>query len=199
MIAVDIVLNAALFALGFGCCFSCFFREGKWDVKQGIGALRYFTVLSNLLCAFSALAVALTRAGSFPYAVWLMKYLGTAAVTVTLVVVFVFLGPTMGYAKLLKGRDFMLHLVCPLLGIASFCFFERAYPLPVGVALLGMIPMALYGAMYLYRVVLCPEGKRWEDVYGYNKDGKWPVSIAAMFAGTAVLCLGLMLLYRIGA
>ena len=43
--------------------------------------------------------------------------------------------------------------------------------------------------LYLWKVVYCPEEKRWEDFYGFNKDGKWPVSYGIMIAGTLVICL----------
>ena len=31
--------------------------------------------------------------------------------------------------------------------------------------------------------------KRWEDFYGFNRDGRWPVAYALMVAGTAVICV----------
>jgi hypothetical protein len=38
-------------------------------------------------------------------------------------------------------------------------------------------------------VIYAPEEKRWEDFYGFNRDGKWPVAYALMVAGTAVICV----------
>ena len=57
--------------------------------------------------------------------------------------------------------------------------------------------MILYGLVYLDRVVLCPEEKRWEDFYGYNKNGKWPISFAAMMIGGALVCVALWGLYKL--
>ena len=145
-----------------------------------------------------ALAFALAaRSGAVPHGIWLAKYVGTAAVTVTMITVLVFLGPALGYKSQLSGFGLWLHLIGPLLAIVSFCFFERLYPLPLPLALSGLLPVVLYGLVYLYKVVLCPEEKRWEDFYGYNKDGKWPIAFAAMMIGGALVCLLLRLLYRL--
>ena len=116
-------------------------------------------------------------------------------VTVTLLTVIVFLGPALGYKSQLSGAGFYYHLVGPLLAIVSFCFLERVFDLSFVLSLLGIVPVLLYGLFYLYKVVLCPEEKRWEDFYGYNKSGKWPISFAAMMVGAFVICLLLRLLY----
>jgi hypothetical protein len=129
-----------------------------------------------------------------PYGVWLLKYIGTASVTVTFLTVMVFLGPTLGYKDQLKSWGLFLHLIGPLLAIVSFCFTERLYPLTLPLALLGDVPVLLYGLFYLYKVVLGPDTGRWDDFYGFNKEGKWPASFAGMLAGTFLLCLALMLL-----
>ncbi len=156
--------------------------------------LRYFTVLSNLLCAVASLAVAVCRlAGSMPYAVLLLKYIGTAAVTVTLLTVLLFLGPTIGYKMLFSGPDLWLHLICPVLAIVSFLLWDKP-EMPFGAVALGILPVLLYGAVYLYRVLLAPEEKRWKDFYGFNRGGKIRVSYALMTVGTLLVSVALWLL-----
>ena len=60
--------------------------------------LRYFTALSNILCAIAALAVVIAGlCGHVPQAVLVLKYVSTCAVTVTLLTVLFFLGPMIGY------------------------------------------------------------------------------------------------------
>ena len=148
--------------------------------------LRYFTAQSNVLCAFASLAVAAARlSGGVPAAVLLFKYIGTVAVLVTLLTVLVFLGPQYGYKLLFSGPDLWLHLVCPLLALFSWLLWDRL-PLASGTALLGTLPVLFYGLLYLRRVVF---QKRWEDFYGFNRGGRWPVSFAAMIVCTALLCL----------
>lgn len=171
-----------------------FFRkDGKWDAVRGKIAFRYFTVLSNVLCALGALALCL-----FPESrwAWLLKYTGTAAVAVTLLTVLLFLGPTFGYRALLKGADFFLHLITPLLAVFSFSFLEKR-GLGFPEALLGLLPVLLYGGVYTYKILLAPQEKAWEDFYGFNRGGKWPLSMAGMGSGALLICLGLMSLQNL--
>lgn len=172
----SVILNAALVLIELGCVI---FGVRKLGPKT---FFRYFTVLSNVFCAVSAAIVLFAWfGGALPFWVVLLKYVGTAAVAVTLLTVFLFLGPASGQWKmLLSGTDFFMHLLCPLIAIVSLCVFERtdfAFPF----ALLGVIPVILYGVWYLYRVVMLPEERRMEDFYGFNKSGRWPISMALIF------------------
>ena len=159
--------------------------------KNPSGALfRYFTVLSNILCAVSSFMVAVFRiTGILPEAILLFKYAGTAAVTVTMMTVLLFLGPIVyDYKSLLSGGDLWLHLICPLLAIVTYLIWDKP-DVPFWTVLFGVLPVLLYGILYLYRVVLVPEEKRWEDFYGFNKDGKWPVAFAAMIAVASAISI----------
>ena len=153
--------------------------------------LRYFTVLSNLLCAVAALAVVICRlGGALPDAVRWLKYAGTASVTVTFLTVIAFLGPTLGYKLMLTGPDLWLHLICPLLALLSYFAWDRP-DAPFAVVLLALLPVLLYGVLYIYRVLYAPEERRWKDFYGFNRGGKWPLSYAAM--AVAAFLIGLAL------
>lgn len=145
--------------------------------------MKYFTVLSNTLCAAACLAVAFCRmAGNAPQAALVFKYMGTAAVTVTMITVLLFLMPQYGPPKLFGGADLWLHLLCPLLALLSYFAWDHP-AMPFACVLLGLLPVVLYGVLYLWKTILAPAGKRWEDFYGYNRNGRWPVSFAAMMAG----------------
>lgn len=194
-----IVVNLAVFVCTSLAYLGCFRGEdGVWRAENGLAALRFYTLLSNLFCALAALALALALiGGEVPRWIWLWKYIGAAAVTVTLLTVLFFLAPAAGFKAMFSGRDLYLHLIGPLLALVSFCFFERFYPLSLPLSLTGLIPVILYGLTYLYKVVLCPEERRWEDFYGYNKNGKWQISFAAMMIGGALVCLALWGLYRL--
>lgn len=163
-----------------------FFRgDGKWNPARGKRAFRYFTTQSNVLCAVSALFMCL-----FPDAIWAyyLKVMGTAAVTVTMLTVLIFLSRLYGFKPLLSGSDLFMHLITPLLAIISLCVFERR-GISFLASFIGGIPVALYAPLYLYNVVYAPEEKRWEDFYGFNRDGKWPIAYALMGAGAAVICI----------
>lgn len=156
--------------------------------------LRYFTVLSNILCAAAAFAVAIGRlCGTVPVSVLLLKFIGTSAVTVTLLTVLIFLGPNLGYKMLLTGPDLFLHLICPVLAIVSLIAWDRP-DMRFADVFYGVLPVAAYAVLYLYKVLLAPVEKRWHDFYGFNKDGKWLISGIAMLSGTFLVSLVLWLL-----
>ncbi len=171
-----------------------FFRkDGKWDTEKARNAFRYFTVLSNTFCAISALLMSINPASRV---FWMLKYIGTVSVTVTMLTVFFFLMPaykTIG--GLLKGYDLFMHLLTPLMAAISLCLFER-HPISILAATSGVIPVFVYGLWYLYQIIYAPEEKRWEDFYRFNMGGKWPVSFVAMIAATFLICLGYWTILR---
>ena len=180
----NLVIAAAVVAAAMG-------HAKKAPVKV---ILRFFTALSNLFCAAASLAVAVCRlVGNVPDAVLILKYVGTCAVTVTMLTVLLFLGPTIGHKPLFTGPDLWLHLICPVLAIISFLLWDKP-DMPFAAVLLGMLPVPLYGLVYLYRVLRAPEERRWPDFYGFNRGGKWPLSYAAMTVGAAVVSVVLWLL-----
>lgn len=196
----DIILNLLIFLVTLALVVLFFRKDGKWVPERGRFAFRFFTCQSNVLCAVTALLTAVFRlAGNLPEWVWLLKYIGTAAVTVTMLTVFLFLAPSVGkdWVKvLLKGGDLFMHLLTPLLALFSFCVFEKQ-GMTFPQSLTGMLPVVLYGPLYLYKILYAPAEKRWDDFYGFNKGGKWPVSFAAMLAGTFLICLGIMALQNL--
>ena len=197
----DIILNFIIFAVTAALMAGTFREDGKWTPEKARKALRFFTCQSNVLCAAVSLATGIAAlCGRVPEWIWILKYIGTAGVTVTMLTVFLFLAPSVGkdwYGVLLKGAgNLFMHLLTPLMALVSFCVFEkRGMSFPQ--SLFGMLPVALYGPLYLYKTIYAPEGKRWEDFYGFNKSGRWPVSFAAMLAGTFLICLGIMALQNI--
>ena len=200
MMIADIILNLLIFLVtavlvaGFG------WKDGQRAPGRIRKAFRFFTCQSNVFCAAACLLTAVClMTGSLPRWVWTLKYAGTAGVTVTMLTVFLFLAPSVGkdwVDVLLKRSDLFMHLLTPLAALVSFCVFEkRGMTFPQ--CLWGLLPVAYYGPLYLYKILYAPEGKRWEDFYGFNKQGKWPVAFAAMFAGTLLMCLGLMALQNL--
>ncbi|MBR0220004.1 MAG: hypothetical protein IJQ33_12455 [Clostridia bacterium] len=190
---MSIAFNLAIFLITATLMLRIFRKGGAWNIENGKTAFRFFTVQSNVLCAVSALLLCL-----FPHsrAMWLVKYAGTAAVSVTMLTVLFYLGPLYGYKKLLSGNDLFMHLITPLLALVSFCVWEKR-GLAFFESLWGLVPVILYGVLYMYRVVFCPKGapeKAWDDFYGFNQTGKYYLSAALMLAGTFLICMGLMAL-----
>ena len=150
-------------------------------------SFRFFTVLSNLFCAFTALILLICELfGAMPAWAATLKYMGTVAVTVTLITVFVYLLPMMGTIRgLLDGPELVMHLITPALAIFSFLGFEQA-GLSAWIIPLGLVPVLLYGWLYFNRVVVA---RTWEDMYGFNRDGRWKLSFSLMTAGAAVIAV----------
>ena len=200
MMTVDRFLNTLIALLTLLIVVSFFRKDGQWVPERGKFALRFFTTLSNILCAAACLLTALAmNAGGVPEWIWTLKYIGTAAVTVTMLTVFLFLAPSIGkdWVKyLLTGSDIFMHLLTPLLALFTFCVFERQ-GMTFLQSLWGMLPVLLYGPLYLYKILFAPPEKRWDDFYGFNKQGKWPVAFAAMLAGTFAICMGIMALQNL--
>ena len=149
-------------------------------------SFRFFTVLSNLFCALTALILLTCELfGSMPPWAATLKYMGTVAVTVTICTVFLFLLPT---SRSLEGllsnwTEIIMHLINPVLAILSFLCFEKKGLSP-WIIPLGLVPVLLYGWLYLDRVVFA---RTWRDMYGFNKGGKWKLSFALMALGAAVI------------
>lgn len=173
-------------------------ENGENRFRHGAKTFRYFTTDSNLLAAL-ACAVLLPFhlrtlfGGTAALPAWALtfQYVAVCAVTLTFLTVLCFLAPTQGWGKMFGGSNLWLHLICPLLCILSFLFAERAAPLPFSVTFAALIPMALYSAVYLAKVVFIGEERGgWKDFYGFNRGGKWFVSLPLMLGVAYPVALG---------
>lgn len=191
---LSLAVNAGIIALTAVSVAQFFISSGQGNMQvSGFVCFRYFTILSNVLAALTCAAVlpagvrALRRGeDSLSHGAMLLKYVGTAAVAVTLTVVLLFLGPTMGYDAMFVGSSLFLHLICPLLAIGSFCFLERGGGVSKKETILGDLPVIVYGTVYLITVVLTGI---WPDFYGFNAGGMWYISYPAMLVGGYLVSL----------
>ena len=186
---LSLLMNAALAGIVLAVMIRVLRRDGHWNSQKALHMFRYFTTLSNVFCGVcAALFLVFEALGRVPGFIWLLKYLGTVSVTVTLLTVLLFLAPAKGSLKaLLRGSNLYFHLICPLLAILSFtlCELRRA---PVYVYALGALPVLVYGLVYLQKVCLTPLENRWNDFYGFNRDGRWRVSFRLMQLGGLGVC-----------
>ena len=148
---------------------------------------RYFTVLSNLFVALAALILLICEFFDvLPAWAATLKYMGTVSVTLTFLVVLLFLWPSLGSIQgLWDGPELFMHLVTPLLAVLSFLFYEKQ-GLSAWIIPLGLLPVLLYGWLYLDRVVVT---KTWRDMYGFNKNGRWKLSFSLLTLGTVAIAL----------
>lgn len=127
--------------------------KGGALVSGGLGALKYYTVLSNIFCALSCLCAALhfiiTKGKALPSWLYVFRLMGSSVVSVTFLVVVFFLGSVYGYKLMFTGVSFWLHLVGPVLAIASQLLMKQAKPMPLRTSFWGIAPTVLYGVFYI--------------------------------------------------
>ena len=77
---ISLILNAAIGLTTAALLIPLFRKNGAWSLKAAGPAFRFYTVLSNALCAAAALIVCVCRlAGGIPYPVRILKYIGAYA------------------------------------------------------------------------------------------------------------------------
>ncbi len=192
-----VIVQILIIALTFYSTGYMFFISGSGNMRVNRAVIfRYFTVDSNILCAVScvfSLIHMLLGNKTESKAVMLFRYAGTAAVTVTMMTVLLFLGPLYGYASMFSRWNLWLHLLGPLLSILSFVCLERDGTRPEKKHLfLSLLPVIVYGLVYLVMVVMLGSEKGgWPDFYAFNAGGRWYISYAVMIAATALIGIAL--------
>lgn len=155
---------------------------------SGLRNLKYFTVLSNLLMGVaSALSVVYTirklrQNTDIPSWLTRLRLAGAAAVTLTLLVVLLFLWPVFHIPGLYSGANLWLHLLIPLMAIASFVL-GATEPISLKESIVSMVPMLIYGAWYVANNIIYGTGE-WPDTndwYGFLTWG-WGVGILILIA-----------------
>lgn len=137
---VSIVLNALILlfeAIGFA---------------MGISAemFVYYTNLSNLIAAAVTLlflaCLLFGFKGKFLKIVSWLKYVAACMTTVTFAVVACILVPMQGVKMLYMGNFYCFHMICPILMLISFVFFEQT-DLDKKKAYIGIVPTLIYAAV----------------------------------------------------
>lgn len=159
------IVNILLVVLTFGSWLTVFFFGTGSLVQNGIGSLRYFTMLSNLFASFTAVAWLISSGrsedGRASKRVERLKYIAAASVGLTFATVMGFLGPIYGYREMLSGFNLPLHLIAPVIAMAEIIFLsDTAYTRKDN--LLAIIPPLLYGLVYLANILINGMGE-WPD------------------------------------
>jgi hypothetical protein len=140
------------------------FMEGDLVLDvSGFGMLQFFTVQSNIFMGIVALVFAIEeirllkgKIKEIPLRFYILKLMGTVGVTVTLLTVFIYLGPFSkgGIGMFLKNANLFLHLIIPVLSIISFIFLDRTKQMKFKYALAGTTPVVLYAIYYLTNILI---------------------------------------------
>ena len=154
------ILNVCIAVMVFGAWLAMIFLGGGDLAARGIVSLKYFTVLSNILCGIAAVIWLVRGRKGGSEAIERLKYVAAAAVALTFMTVVVFLGPLYGYPEMFAGANLWLHLVIPLVAIAEIIFLSDAvYTLKDNN--LAVLSPILYGVVYLGNNII-------------NGIGEWP-------------------------
>jgi len=184
--------------------------------EEGWRTLRFYTTDSNLLCGIASL---LYMIKSFPQLngegkgvvsryfqkkqktgvflaeekaslITLLRFISTASLMVTFVVVLLVLGPENGYAhEFLGGMRFYSHLICPFLSL--FLFVTGEEPVPK-----KWIPYALYATLlYAIPLIILSATGQVSGPYSFLKIreqslGKTMFWIVTILSGNALLAWG---------
>ncbi len=203
---LSIAANLLAAALALSAWFSMTFSFGPHGALSapGLGALKYFTVLSNLFQAVTSIAwvVMLVRQsrGRIPgpsRRLCRLKYAAAVAVGLTFFTVLLFLGPLYGYESMYDHANLWFHLVVPLLAMVDFALLDRAATVPLGDFRFAMLPMLAYAVYYIGNLLVNGVGKgaNTNDWYGFAKAGLRGAILAfvIILTGNAILALLLRL------
>ena len=128
---------------------------------------------------------------------YLTKYAFTVAITITFLVFFAVLAPTLGIDYLLSFNNFSLHLIVPVLALIDFFIFDMDIDLSYKNSLLGCLMPLYYVVFFLIGI---PLGFRYTDTglkapyffLNYEEIG-W-FQITSKGPGVIVYILGMMVL-----
>lgn len=155
----------------------------------GLSSLKYFTTLSNVFEGVSCIIwiifnMAFAKSEKSRKFVDGLKYAACVCVALTFLTVIIFLGPMFGYDHMFTDANLWFHLVIPLLSIAEFVFFNQRR---VGFRenLVTVVPMLLYGTVYLVNILIngIGESPNANDLYGF---ATWGIPIGIVIF--AILC-----------
>ena len=190
-VLLSLIINALNFVL-VTMAVAFFFTGGRNSILGVKGAVcfRYFTIDSNIVSALACLALipyelkALKTGSEIPAWAVKFKYVGTALVTLTLLVVVTYLIPVKGAAPMLSGSNLYLHAICPPLAIVSFLFLDPG-SITKRDAVLSTATALIYSFVYLIMVVFIGENNGgWPDLYQFNRNNAWPLFLVGMTAFT---------------
>ena len=191
---ISVVINFLIFVTTIFSIIHSFFAEavGNMEGYARWGIFVFFTIDSNLFCALASLAIGFYNLIKLirndfekeSKVLDLLKFISTVAVGLTFITVILFLVFIYG-ASVLIGDNFVLHLSSPILAIISYMFFDSKIPNKTKEVFLGLLPIIIYGAVYITMTVFIGhDNGGWYDFYMFNLGGMWFITVIVMLLVT---------------
>ncbi|MCR4847156.1 MAG: hypothetical protein K5865_10490 [Eubacterium sp.] len=159
---------------------------------SGIYNLKYFAVLSNLLCGiitFIDIIFMLTLGKNVHVR---LRLISVSSVGLTFVIIAFFLQPMYTEMNMYQNGNLWFHLIVPVAAMVGFIFFDSKadktnIKMPFRYTFVAAIPSLVYGFGYLINILLNGVGE-WPDTndwYGFLNWG-YPVGIC-IFAVVVII------------
>lgn len=171
-------------------------------VKEvGVKTFRMFTVLSNMLVAFSvAMTIPFTvdgiRQKNYHLPRWIvnMTFISVTCVTITFIISLTLLSPYAGFVRMMaSGSNLFLHTLVPIAAIIAFLFINTSHNVKFKTTLYALIPILAYAIVYLISAIFIGEDNGgWRDHYRFNEIIPWYFVFVIIF----VLAFGVANLLR---
>ena len=148
----------------------------------GVTLFKYYTVDSNLFVGVASLLLIIyeillinKKIKPIPKYVYILKFIGTVAVTLTFMVTLFYLAPTYGsnFFFLYQNANFFYHFLVPIISMISFIYYEKTI-IDEKYIKYGLSTMILYGIYYLINVLVHMENGKVSfeyDWYGFAGGG----------------------------
>ena len=165
--------------------------------EAGLGTLRMFTTISNVIAAVAAFAclpfqIDGLRRNKYKLPEWIvtLMYVGAEGVFLTFITAATLISATQGFVPtmLLKSNLFM-HTINPIFIVLLFTRFIADAHISFRRSFFTLIPVTLYAFLYFIMVFVV---KEWRDHYMTNAFIPWPVSLILVL----VVAFGLSQLLR---
>ena len=173
---ISLLINAAVFLATTAIVITSLFVKSE-ILEHSYHTFMFFTTDSNILTAIASALVMICeikilqgKRTTVARAFTLLKYAGVVGLMLTFFTVLCLLIPIYGIAMEWGGTGLHMHVLAPVLSFVSFVFLEEHTRLSVSDAIIGIMPVIIYGGVYFSQVIIFGN---WIDFYAFNSGGRW--------------------------
>ena len=179
---------------------SDFFKSGSSEA--GIGTLKMFTTLSNIVAAFSA-AMCLPfqidglRRDRYKLPSWIVvvMYVGATGVFLTFSTAVTLISAYQGFVKTMFTKSSLfMHTINPILITILFVLVISDTHIKFSQSFISVIPVVVYMIVYFIMVFVI---KAWKDHYKTNAFFPWPISLLLMISVSFGVCQVVRILHNL--